>query len=165
MAETSGLNEGVFDVSIPVSRQLTRIHDEDEQVQHLLAQKGAFSASALWNVCGMRVGNARVAVRAQKKQIALNNAKHSKQSPGRLDRQAKLLRNAQVALEKHKTSGVDNNSLSEKDCEDIVRWVLPEVSVHISTCPTLCYCLLRTVDYHPLSYGYRHDADTPISLV
>ena len=41
----------------------------------------------------------------------------------------------------------------------------PFMSVHISTCPTLCYCLLRTVDYHPLSYGYRHDADTPISLV
>jgi hypothetical protein len=50
VAETSGLNESVFDVSIPVSRQLTRINDEDEQVQQLLAQKGAFSASALWNV-------------------------------------------------------------------------------------------------------------------
>jgi hypothetical protein len=129
VAETSGLNEGVFDVSIPVSRQLTRIDDEDEQVQQLLAQKGAFSASALWNVCGTRVGNARVVLRAQKEQIALNDAKLSKQSQGRLDRQAKLLRNAQVALEKHKTSGGDDNALSEKDWGDIVRWVLPEAKV------------------------------------
>ena len=129
MAETSGLNESVFDVSIPVSRQLTRINDEDEQVQQLLAQKGTFSASALWNVCGTRVGNARVALRAQKEQIALNDAKLLKQSQGRLDRQAKLLRNAQVALEKHKTSGGDDNALSEKDWGDIVRWVLPEAKV------------------------------------
>jgi hypothetical protein len=49
--------------------------------------------------------------------------------------------------------------------ETIVFVFQHSLSVHISTCPTLCYCLLRTVDYHPLLYGYRHDADTPISLV
>jgi hypothetical protein len=40
----------VFDVSIPVSRQLLRVHDEDEQVQQLLAQKGAFLVSALLSI-------------------------------------------------------------------------------------------------------------------
>ena len=66
VAEQQGLNQGVFDASIPVSRRLKRVQDEDAQVQQLLAQKGAFSASALWNICGTRVGNARVALRAQK---------------------------------------------------------------------------------------------------
>jgi hypothetical protein len=51
--------------------------------------------------------------------------------------------------------------------------------IYIFMSLTLCYRLLRTVDYcysellpyyHPLSYGYRHDAGitvcaTPISLV
>ena len=125
VAESEGLNEGIFDVAIPVSRELARVDGEDEQVQQLLAQKGAFSASALWNVCGTRVGNARVALRAQKEQIALNDAKSTKIAQGRLDRQAKLLQNAQSALEKHKSCGGDNNALSDKDWGDIVRWVLP----------------------------------------
>lgn len=52
------------------AKQLDGVDDEDEQVQQLLAQKGAFSASALWNVCGTRVGNACVALLAQKAQVA-----------------------------------------------------------------------------------------------
>ena len=120
-AERQRLNAGVFDVAIPVSHQLERVHDEDQQVQQLLAQKGAFSASALWNVCGTRVTNARVALRAQKEQIALNDAKSSKQSQGRLDRQAKLLHNAQTALDKYKGCGGDSNALNEKDWGDIIR--------------------------------------------
>ena len=95
----------------------------------MLAQKGAFSASAFWNVCGTRVGNARVALRGQKEQIALNDAKCSKQSQSRLDRQAKLLNNAQTALEKYRRYGSDNNALNDKDWGDIVRWVLPEAKV------------------------------------
>jgi hypothetical protein len=61
VVEDQGLNQGVFDASISVAVRLERSVDEDEQVRQLLAQKGAFSASALWNVCGTRVGNARVA--------------------------------------------------------------------------------------------------------
>jgi uncharacterized membrane protein (DUF441 family) len=71
VAEESGLNEGVFDATIPVACPLQRVDDEDKQVQQLLAQNGAFSASALWNVCGSKIGNARVALRAQKEQIAM----------------------------------------------------------------------------------------------
>ena len=123
------LNEGIFDVTIPVSRPLRRIEDDDGQVQQLLAQKGAFSASALWNTCGTRIGNARVALRAQREQIALNDAKITRQSQGRLDRQAKLLQNAQAALEKYNNGGGVNNALNEKDWGDVVRWVLPEAKV------------------------------------
>jgi len=129
VAERQGLNGGVFDVALPVSRQLNRVHDEDMQVQQLLAQKGAFSASGLWNSCGTRIGNARVALRAQKEQIAINDAKNSKQSQSRLERQAKLLQNAQTALDKYKAFGGDNNALNEKNWGDIVRWVLPEAKV------------------------------------
>ena len=35
-------------------------------VRQLLAQKGALSASPLWNICGARIGNACIALRAQK---------------------------------------------------------------------------------------------------
>jgi hypothetical protein len=59
----------------------------------------------------------------------------------------------------------DRNSVIMLRKPALQRLINQRLSVHISTCPILCYCLLRTVDYHPLSYGYRHDADTPISLV
>ena len=79
-AEQQGLQEGVFDASIPVSRRLEKVQDEDAQVQQLLAQKGVvFSESALRNICGTRVGNARAALRALPEQIAMNDAKISKQ--------------------------------------------------------------------------------------
>ena len=98
-------------------------------MQQLLEQKGAFSASALWNTCGTRIGNAQVALRAQKEQIAINEAKSLQQSRSRLDRQAKLLNNAQTALGKYQNGGGDNNALNDKEWGDIVRWVLPEAKV------------------------------------
>jgi hypothetical protein len=126
-AEDQGLNEGVFTSSIPVAIRLARVVDEDEQVRQLLVQKGAFSASALWNVCGTRVGNARVVLRAQKEQIAIDVAKTTSQTQGRVERRAKSLALAQAALEKHNTLG--SGVLSDKDWGDIVRWVLPEAKV------------------------------------
>jgi outer membrane translocation and assembly module TamA len=88
VVEDQGLNQGVFDASISVAVRLERSVDEDEQVRQLLAQKGAFSASALWNVCGTRVGNARVALRAQREQIAIDAAKVTLQTQGRLEQHA-----------------------------------------------------------------------------
>ena len=125
--EEQGLNEGVFDASISVAVRLERTVDEDEQVRQLLSQKGAFSASALWNVCGTRVGNARVALRAQREQIAIDTAKDALQTQGRMARHKKLLVNAQAALEKCDTLGI--NTLTDKDWGDIIRWVLPEAKV------------------------------------
>lgn len=126
-AEDQGLNEGVFTSSIPVAIRLARVVDEDEQVRQLLVQKGAFSASALWNVCGTRVGNARVVLRAQKEQIAIDAAKTTSQTHSRMERRAKSLAVAQAALEKHNTLG--SGVLTDKDWGDIVRWVLPEAKV------------------------------------
>ena len=75
-AELVGLNPGVFNGAIPVAWHVARVEDKDEQVKQLLAQKGALSASALWNICGgTRVGNAGVALKAQKAQLALEAAK------------------------------------------------------------------------------------------
>ena len=73
-AKEKGLNHGVLDASIPVVTRLERAIDEDEQVKQLLDQKGAFSVSALWNICGTRVGNARVTLRAQREQLAIDEA-------------------------------------------------------------------------------------------
>jgi hypothetical protein len=103
----------VFDVELPVSRQFNRVHDEDtRQVQHFCAQKGALLASGLWNSCWTKIGNPRVALRAQKEKIKLNDAKTcSKQSQRRLERQTKLLQNAQTARIKYKSCGGDNNAL------------------------------------------------------
>jgi hypothetical protein len=126
-AEEQGLNPGVFDAFIPLANTLDRAVDEDDQVKKLLAQKGAFSASALWNVCGTRVGNARVVIRAQREQIAIDEAEVTLQTQGRMERQAKCLANAQAALEKHNTIGI--GSLTDKDWGDIIRWVLPEAKV------------------------------------
>jgi hypothetical protein len=129
-AEQQGLNEGVFDASIPVSRRLERVKDEDAQVQQLLAQKVVvFSESALRNICGTRVGNARAALRAIPEQIAMNDAKISKQAQSRLDRHAKLLQNAQSALDKYKNGGNNNIALNKKDWGDIVQWNLPVAKV------------------------------------
>lgn len=125
--EEQGLNQGVFNASIPVVTTLNRADDEDEQVRQLLSQKGAFSASALWNVCGTRVGNARVVIRAQREQIAIDEAKATIQTQVRLDRQAKALASAQAALDRHNTLGI--GALTDKDWGDIVRWVLPEAKV------------------------------------
>jgi hypothetical protein len=85
-AEGEGLNPGVFDASIPLANNLDQPVDEDDQVRHLLAQKGAFSASsALWNVCGTRIGNARVVIQAQREQIAIDGAKVTLQTQGRME--------------------------------------------------------------------------------
>ena len=126
-AEEKGLNHGVFDASIPVVTRLERAIDEDEQVKQLLDQKGAFSVSALRNICGTRVGNARVTLRTQREQLAIDEAKHSQQLQTRLDRQAKVLQNAQKARDKYTSLGI--NALTDKDWGDIVRWVLPEAKV------------------------------------
>jgi hypothetical protein len=122
-AEDQGLNEGVDTLSIPVAIRWARVFDKDEQVRQLLVQKGAFSASAIWNVCGTRVGNARVVLRAQKEQIAIDVAKTTSQTQGRVERRAKSLALAQ----KHNTLG--SGVLTDKDWGDIVRWVLPEAKV------------------------------------
>jgi hypothetical protein len=74
-AETAGFNPGIFDAAIPVAKHVERAEDEDEQVRLLLEQKGAFSSSALWNICGTRVGNAGVVIRAQREQLAVEAAK------------------------------------------------------------------------------------------
>jgi hypothetical protein len=126
-AEDHGLNQGVFIAAIPVAYRLERSVDEDEQVRQLVSQKGAFSASAQWNHCGTRVGNARVILRAQREQLAIDEARATAVTQNRLGRQAKLLVNAQKALDKYKAVGSD--ALNDKDWGDIVRWVLPEAKV------------------------------------
>ena len=126
-AEKVGINPGIFDSQIPVAQPLHRAVDEDEQVRQLLERKGTFSASALWNVCGSRVCNSRVTLRAQREQIAIDEAKTSLVTQNRLGRQSKLLENAQHALAKYRMQGC--NTLTDKDWGDIVRWVLPEAKV------------------------------------
>lgn len=72
-ASRHGLNAGIFDARIPVAKHVEREAGEDDQVKKLVvATKGSFSASALWNICGTRIGNASVVLIAQKEQLALD---------------------------------------------------------------------------------------------
>ena len=77
-------------------------------------------------ICGTRIGNAHVVLRAQREQMAIDEAKSSLVEQNRLSRQSKLLANAQQALAKHQ---LGQNPLTDKDWGNIVRWVLPEAKV------------------------------------
>ena len=90
-----GFNAGVFDASIPMAARLKRVLDEEEQVKELVERKGAFSTTGLWNVCGSRIGNSGVALRAQKAQLALDASRMASLSQAKKDRHAKHLVNAQ----------------------------------------------------------------------
>ena len=73
-------------------------------------------------------GNCRVTLQAQRKQMAIDKAKaNTAVSQNRLDRQAKLLPNAQAALQKFRTAGA--MSMTDKDWGDVVSWVLLEAKV------------------------------------
>ena len=74
-AEKVGINPGIFDSEILVAQILDRAVDKNEQLRRLVAERGAFSAGGLWNHCGTRVGNSHVALRAQREQIAIDEAK------------------------------------------------------------------------------------------
>jgi len=77
----------------------------------------------LWAVCGTRIGNASVVLRAQKEQLALEAKKVESQSKTKMERRAKLLVNARQALQKYESSPV---TMTDKDWIDVIRWVLPE---------------------------------------
>ena len=69
LARRRGFNAGVYDASIPVAKRMERVVDEEEHVKQLLETKSAFSAGGIWNICGTRIANANVILRAQKQQV------------------------------------------------------------------------------------------------
>jgi hypothetical protein len=72
--EGDGFNLGIFDAVIPMAVHVDRAETEAAQVEQLLQSGKAFSASGQWNFCDSRIGNAGVTLRAQKQQLALNEA-------------------------------------------------------------------------------------------
>ena len=124
VAGERGLNAGVYDARIPVAMRIERVEDEDEQVKQLLQTKSAFSASGMWNICGSRISNASVVLRAQKEQVEREAGKVAATAQGKADRRVKLLVTAQTALRKYRNYG--NTGMTDKDWVDIIRWVLPE---------------------------------------
>jgi hypothetical protein len=122
-AENGGLNAGIFDATIPFAIPVQRVNDEDDQVKALLETKNAFSAGGLWNTIATRIGNADVVLRAQKQQIDLEAQKTAVQARSRADRRAKMLTNAQTALQKYRQNP---ELMTDKDWGDVIRWVLPE---------------------------------------
>ena len=121
-ADGQGLNAGIFDGRIPVAKSVDREQGEQEQIDKLLETKGAFSASAHWNVCGSRIGNASVVLRAQTEFLAVEASKLASQSQNKSQRRAKLLLLARQSLVKYEAAPT---TMTDKDWVDIIRWVLP----------------------------------------
>jgi len=122
-AEEQGLNSGVFDGVIPTAFQLQREAEEEAQINQLLATKGAFCASAHWNICNTRIGNADVVLKAQRLQLEADATKLAVVSQNKANRRQVQLEKAQVALQKHLQMP---ERMTDRDWVDIIRWVLPE---------------------------------------
>jgi hypothetical protein len=76
--------------------------------------------------CLSRIGNAGVKFEAQKRQLELNEQARLALDSQKNQAEMKALVKAQVALEKF---NADENSLTDKDWGDVVRWVLPAAKV------------------------------------
>jgi hypothetical protein len=124
--EADGFNPGIFDASIPTAAHVNRADTEEEQVEELLKAGKAFSASGQWNLCDSRIGNAGVTIRAQKRQLELNENARLKIVNKKNEAHSKMLERALIALEKYE---FDAQSMNDKDWGDVIRWVLPAANV------------------------------------
>jgi hypothetical protein len=95
-------------------------------VEELLKAGKAFSASGQWNFCDSRIGNAGVTIKAQKKQLELNETARIKVANKKSEAHLKTLDKAQSALAKFE---LDSHSMNDKDWGDVIRWVLTEAKV------------------------------------
>jgi hypothetical protein len=124
--EGDHFNPGIFDASIPTAAHVNRAETEEEQVEELLKAGKAFSASGQWNMCESRIGNAGVTIKAQKRQLELNENARLKVANKKNEAQSKVLEKALSALEKFE---LDSQSMTDKDWGDVIRWVLPAANV------------------------------------
>ena len=106
------------------SKSVDRAQGKQEQIDKLLGTKGAFSASAHWNVCGSRIGNTSVVLRAQTEFLAVEaRSKLASQSQNKSQRHAKLRLVARQALVKYEAA--PTTMTDKKDWVEIIKWVLP----------------------------------------
>jgi hypothetical protein len=124
--ETIGFNAGILDSVVPSAVHVDWASTAEEQVEQLLNNGKAFSASGHWNLCDSRIGNAGVTLIAQKRRLARNEEQRLKVVAKKTNASNIALQNAQHALAKYLAN---NNSLNDKDWSDVVRWALPEAKV------------------------------------
>ena len=124
--EGDGFNSGIFDTAIPTAVPVLRSETDAKQIEDLLKGGKAFSASGQWNYCNSRIGNTGVTIRAQKRQLELNEAVRANTANKKSEAQLKTLEKAQTAMTKYE---LDAESLTDKDWGEIIRWVLPEAKV------------------------------------
>jgi hypothetical protein len=87
---------------------------------------GVFSASGQWNNCESRIGYAGVTLKAQKKQLELNENTRLKVADKKSEAQLRAREKAQSALDKF---AFDSGSMNDKDWGDVICWVLPQAKV------------------------------------
>lgn len=126
MIETMGFNPGILDSVVPSAVHVDRAATAEAQVEQLLKSGKGFSASGHWNLCDSRIGNAGVTLIAQQRQLALNEEQRLKVVAKKTNASNAALQKAQTALAKYLAN---NDSLSDKDWGEVVRWVLPEAKV------------------------------------
>jgi hypothetical protein len=124
--EGDRFNHGIFDATIPTAAHVNRANTEEEQVEELLKAGKAFSASGQWNLCDSRIGNAGVTLKAQKRQLEMNENARLKIANKKSEAQSKMLDKALRALEKFE---LHSHSMTDKDWGDVIRWVLPAANV------------------------------------
>jgi len=114
--EENGFNPGIFDAAIPTAAQVKRAETEEEQVEELI-KAGVFSASGQWNHCESRIGNAGVTLRAQKRQLKINENARMMVADKKSEAQLRAREKAQSALDKFK---FDSGSMNDKDWGDVI---------------------------------------------
>ena len=87
----------------------------------------AFSASGQWNLCDSRIGNAGVTLKAQKRQLEMNENARQTIAHKKSEAQLKMLEKALRALEKFELHS--SHSMTDKDWGDVIKWVLPAANV------------------------------------
>ena len=118
LSNDDGINAGLFAAYIPVASRAKRVDNDAEQVKKLLATRGDFSTSTIWNMCGSRIGDSRVTLQAQKEQLVIDAAKAAAQLQTRTDRQQNILANAHTALAKYRAA-VPSDDGEQYDCAPV----------------------------------------------
>jgi hypothetical protein len=124
--EGDQFNPGVFDATIPTAAHVNRADTEEEQVEELLKAGKAFLASGQWNLCDSRIGNAVIILKAQKRQLKMNENAPVTIANKKSEAQSKMLEKAVTALDKVE---LHNHLMTDKDWGDVIRWGLPAANI------------------------------------
>ena len=120
--KAQGFNvDGIFDAEIATATNLKRKDTEDDQVQALVARKGAFSASAIFTNIGTMCVTSSAILKAQRIQLEAEAKKREDVLKKKDSTKNKRLEAARVANEKR----IKGEALRASDLKNVIMFVLP----------------------------------------